>query len=216
MIYKLRQGHDVFEDNPGLMAVTEFSILESRQMFYVCLVCDPSRDNPVGTLAGRVRREQAARIAGFRMESDGKRLDKNGRDTVTGKRASVEVAIERFKELHYNQRQRSIDSTKKQITEIQDFLESDKRTPLVNRAGEIVKNDKGEDVWITNEKSLKFALEAAPQLPLLHDALDKLEAANRVDDTTFEGVAFSAADLTFDSEGGDEDDIPAIEKFHAK
>lgn len=216
MIYKLRQNEDIFELNDGLMAVKEFSILDSRQMFFVCLVCDPSRDNPVGTLSGRQRREQAARIAGYRLEADGKRLDKNGRNAVTGKIPSIEVAIDKFKELHYNQRQRSIDSTKKQISEIQDFLESDKRSPLVNRAGEIVKNDQGQDVWVTNEKSLKFALEAAPQLPLLHDALDKLEAANRVEDTTFEGVAFSSADLTFDSEGGDEDDIPAIEKFHAK
>lgn len=217
MIYKLRQGFDVFEDNPGLMLIKEFSILDSRQMMFVCLVCDFSRDNPIGTLTGRNRREQAARISGYKFEADGKRLDRNGRDTVLGNKPSVEAGIEEFKKIHYNQRQRSIESTKKQITEIQEFLEGDKRSPLINRAGEIVRNDKGEEVWVTNEKSLKFALEAAPQLPVLHEALEKLEAANRTEeDTKFEGQTFTASDLQFDSEDGGEDDVPAIEKFHAR
>lgn len=214
MTYKLIQGQDPFELNPGLRAVKEYDILEPRQMFFVLLVCDTARDSPIKTLSGKARRESAAKIAGYHLEADGKRLDKNGRDTVAGKKVTVEAAIEKFKELHYNTVQHSIEALRKQIAEIQDFLESDKRTPLTNRAGEIIKNDKGEDVWITSEKSLKFALEAAPKLPDLHEALARLEAQNNTEDTKFSGTSYTAYDLEVD-EDSNEEDLPAIERFHA-
>ena len=212
VIYKLRQGADVFELNDGLMAVEEFAKLESRQMFFVCLCADPSRDNPVGTLSGRERREQAARIAGYKMEADGRRLDKNGRLAVTGQIKSIETAIERFKELHYNERQRSIEALKKQISEIRDFLEADKKIPLIHK-GKIVVDASGEEVSITDQKALKLAVELGQQLPELEEALDKLVAANKTDDTKFEGTTYTAIDLDPTEHDGGED-IPAIELFH--
>lgn len=193
------------------MAVKEFSILESRQMFFVCLCADPSRDNPVGTLSGRERREKAAAIAGYKFESDGKRLDKNGRMAVTGQIKSIEVAIEKFKELHYNERNRSIEALKKQIAEIRDFLEADKKIPLIHK-GKIVVNAAGEEVGVTDQKGLKLAVELGQQLPELEDALDKLVAANKIDDTKFEGTTYTAVDLEPDSYS--DEDIPAIERFH--
>jgi hypothetical protein len=212
VIYKLVQGKDVFELNPGLMAVREFAMCESRQMFFVCLVEDPSRDNPVGTLTGRERREQAARIAGYLFEKDGKRLDKNGRMAVAGQAPTIERAIEKFRELHYNDRHVSREATKKQIQEIQAFLASDKRVLKVNKEGEPVLDIDGKQIWETDLKALAFALDHGPKLVELHDTLDKLEAElRRGDDTNFEGESFSAADLEPNEDMPD--DLPAIERY---
>src|SRR6478736_708104 len=104
MIYTMRLGENIFDLNPGLRLVPEFDILTPLQMMFVCLVCDFSKDNPVGTNLGRRKREVAARIAGYKME-DGKRLDKNGRDVVLGHNKRIETAIAKFQEIHFDKRQ---------------------------------------------------------------------------------------------------------------
>lgn len=191
MIYKLIQGKDPFELNPGLRVIPEFDTLSPHQMFFVCLVADPSHDNPLRSLIGRPKRDQAAKIAGYKMESDGKRLDKNGRMAAMGQIKSIETAIEKFKELHHNPKQKSIDVIRKQIGEIRDFLESDKE-------GDV--------------KKLKAAMEFGVKLPDLETALEKLQD-EVIQDIKFEGQTFTGADL-IPEEGMEDSNVPAIELWH--
>lgn len=211
MLYKINPSQDIFELNPGLMAVPTYSILTSKQMTYVCLLCDPSRDNPIRTLSGKSRKERACVLAGYPLESDGKRLAKNAREIVEGKIASIEAAIEEFEKNHYNEQIRNREALRKQITEIREFLEGDKRIPMVDR-GKIILNSKGEEMFITDQKALKLASELAVKLPELEAALELLEAKDPA--PKFEGISYSSADVDpeYFEDGGS--DLPAIEAFH--
>lgn len=211
MLYKIRHNHDIFEDNPGLRAVEQYAKLTDKQMKFVLIFCDPSRDNPVKTLSGRERRERAAIIAGYPLESDGKRLAKNARELVYGKVSNVEEAIEEFKRNHYNERHHNREALKKQIREIREFLESDKRVPLIEK-GKVILDSKGEEIFITDQKGLKLAVELGVKLPELERALEELES-REPEDTKLEGAVFSSADINdeYFEEGSQE--LPAIEIF---
>jgi len=211
MIYKLITGQDPFELNPGLRAVDKYSKLTDRQMFFVCLVCDPSKDNPVKTLSGKERRERAAILAGYKFESDGKRLDKNGREIVAGNIASVEAAIEEFKKNHYNEREKNKEALRKQIAEIRDFLSSDKKIPVTNNKG-IMLDKEGKEIWVVDQKALKLAAELGERLPNLEEALNKLEALDP-QENKFEGTTYSAADITDEVVEGNEE-LSFIDLFH--
>lgn len=214
MKYKIRQGQNIFDLNPGLHAVAEFDVLEPRQMFVVAIFADPSRDNPISTLAGKARREAAVKLAGYGYESDGKRLDKNARIVIYGQNKRIEAAIEKFKELHYNQRQHSIEALKTQIEEIREFLVSDKSKYIVDK-GQIVLDKEGTPLRELDPKLLKLAVELAKELPSLEEALEKLEIANKEEDTKFEGATFSSADVELE-EFIEEDAPPLIEMVMPK
>lgn len=194
MLFKIRPGEDIFALNDGLNAIEAFVKLSSQQMMFVCLTCDPSKDNPIRSLSGRARRERAAIIAGYKMESDGKRLDKNARSLVYGQIASVENAIEEFKKNYYDEKQHSRDALKQQISELREFLVSDKRVPLTDKKG-LVLDTQGKEIYITDLKALKMAVELGPKLADLEEALDKLESLSRVEEPKFEGLTGMASDL---------------------
>lgn len=210
MLYQINPEKDIFELNPGLLAVPAYGKLTPKQMTYVCLLCDPSRDNPIRTLSGKQRKERACVLSGYPLEADGKRLAKNAREIVDGKVANIEAAIEEFRKNHYNEHDRNREALRKQITEIREFLEGDKRVPLVER-GKIVLNAEGEEIFITDQKALKLASELAVKLPDLENALELLESKDPT--PKFEGITFSSADVDPDyfEEGGQ--DLPAIEVF---
>lgn len=155
MYYKISYDKDIFEENPGLRAVEEYAKLSDKQMKFVILVCDPSHDNPVRTRIGKDRREKAAILAGYKMETDGKRLDRNARAVANGEVPSIEKAIAKFQELHFNEKQDLLESMESQISEIRDFL----------------KEKKGGD-----PKKLKAAIEFGTKLPELVEAKLKLES----------------------------------------
>jgi hypothetical protein len=211
MLYKLIQGQDVFELNPGLRAVEAYNKLTSQQMFFVLLVVDPSKDNPIKTLSGKERRERAAILAGYKYEADGKRLDKNARNIAYGKIPSVEEAIEEFKRNHYNSHTRSIEAVKRQITEIQEYLESDKKVPMIAN-GKIILDKKGEEKYVSDPKALKYAIEVGKQLPDLEKALQELESKDPVD--KFVGQTMTAADLDDMSEVEGGEGMSMIDMYH--
>lgn len=213
MLYKVRYGVDVFEDNPGLRASEKFGKLTDMQMKTVILICDPSKDNPVKTLTGIDRRIRACVLAGYKMEADGKRLAKNARDICYGKVPSIEEAIEEFKKNHYNEREKNKEALRKHIAEVREFLTSDKRIPLTTKNG-IVKNDEGEEVWIVDQKALKLASELGKELPSLEKALKELEDLDPQDNLKFEGATPTAADIPQEILEEGEEDLPTIELFH--
>ena len=212
MLYKIRHSVDIFEDNPGLLSVEKYAKLTDKQMKFVLIFSDPSRDNPVKTLSGRERRERSAIIAGYPLESDGKRLAKNARDLVYGKVANVEEAIEEFKRNHYNEHHRNREALKKQVAEIREFLESDKRIPLIEK-GKVVLDSKGEEIYVTDQKGLKLAMELGVKLPELEKALEELES-REPEDTKLEGAVFTSADIPDDYFEGTGQDLPTIEIYN--
>jgi hypothetical protein len=194
MLYKIRENVSIFEDNPELSAIPEFAKLTDRQMKFVCLFAD--RRSPLRTLPEKQRREKAAQIVGYPME--GSRLDRNGRDAVSGKVASIERAIEKYREYQHDENQATLDSTNTLIQTNKDFINS------VNSRTDEEKKDKqyGKDLELAN----KFA----NQLPSLVESKQKLEALlnisieQRPDITTY-----TSSDV---EEGGQ--DLPAIELWH--
>jgi hypothetical protein len=161
MIYKIHWEKNIFEENPGLLAVEKFAKLEDRHMRFVCLVCDPSYDNPVRTLPEKQRREKAAILVGYPLE-DGKRLNRNARDLVAGNKSTVEAAIEEFKNLHFDEKQDTLETTKSLIETNKNYIKE------VNNTKE---DKKGKDYGKDLERANKFQKE----LPALIEAQQKIE-----------------------------------------
>jgi hypothetical protein len=199
VLYKLRAGEDPFLLNDGLRVA--YPKLHPQQMMFVILLCDPSRDNPVRTLSGKARRERAAIIAGYTLEADGKRLAKNGRDIVAGNVPAIEDAIEEFKKNHYNEREKNKQSLRNQITEIREFLDSDKKIPRIKN-GKVAVNKEGQELFDIDHKALELSVKLGVKLPDLEEALSKLEALDPIE-TKFEGTTYTASDLK-DEVAGDE------------
>ncbi len=211
MLYKIVHDKDVFELNPGLLAVPAYAELEDKQMKYIILLCDPSRDNPVRTLSGKRRMEEALRIAGYPLESDGKRLNKNARDIMAGNKPRINAAIEEFKRTHYNEDQETFDSIVSQISEIREFLKSDKTVPMTTSKGVIIKDEEGNEIREIDPKKLKLAIDSGKSLPDLIDAKNKLqEKLGLNQDTKFVGVVPTATDLEELSE--DQQNLSAIDQ----
>lgn len=133
MLYKIREGVSVFEDNPELLTIPEFAKLYSttafvknedrdRRMRYVMLVAD--RRSPLRSLPEKQRREKATLIAGWGKE--GNRPDKNAREIIAGKITPIEEAIVKYREYQYDEHQDTLDTVNKQIDEIKEYLKSDK------------------------------------------------------------------------------------------
>lgn len=196
MYYKLVAGEDVFESNPGLKAVPGFNGLTDTQMKFVCLMCDPSQDNPIRTLQGRQKREKAALLAGYRMEPDGKRLDRNARDVADGKVRSIEEGINLFKSLHYDENIDTHESMVFQINEIRDYLKSKKNNSPVK---------------------MKQAIYLGAKLPELVEARQKIEKLLNINTTIKPelGATFTAVDVTEDPDKPESSSMSLLDRFHS-
>jgi hypothetical protein len=178
--------------------VPVFKDMTDMQMKYVCFMCDPSYDNPVRTLIGKARREQSARLAGYKMDNTGKRLEKNGRDLTAGNVPSVENALLEFKKLHYDEKTDTYETLSNQIGEIQDFM----------------KMKKGGDA-----KKLRAGLELGVKLPGLVEAKQKIEQLFKVeiDSTPILGSNVELLPQTEEEEEKIGDEPQSIlDKFHSK
>lgn len=196
MLYRIRDGVSVFQDNPEMLAIPEFANLNSsagdRRMRFVMLVAD--RRSPLRTLPEKERREKAARIAGWPME--GNRLDKNGRDAVSGKSEAIELGIKKYREYQYDENQATLDTINAQIHEIKEYLQSDKSQA----------KDYG--------KALEQAAKLGERLPGLIEARQKLESILQIS-TEYkpELTTYSSADAPEEYFEG-ESTLNAIEIFN--
>lgn len=119
MLFKVEAGKSTFELNPGLKAIPEFERLTERQLTYVILATDFK--SPFRKLTSDDRKLQAALIAGYKMEPDGKRPDTNTRNLIAGKTTNVEAAIKRYKELQRDEDYETLISLNKLISQIREF-----------------------------------------------------------------------------------------------
>lgn len=151
MLFKLQKGKDVFELNPQLKAIEEFSGLTARQMEYVILAFDYK--TPFRKQSWQERKRLAALEAGYKLEKDGKRLDINGRNTVEGKVAAIERARKKYETLQKDEDYESLLGLSKLISDIRAL------------------NNKSDKDLAELEKAVKFSL----QLPALMKAKKELE-----------------------------------------
>ena len=218
MLYKIRDGVSVFDDNPELFAIPEFSALynrtnlpvedRDRRMRFVMLVAD--RRSPLRTLPDRQRREKAALICGWTME--GTRLDRNAREIVYGKVEPIELAIAKYKELQFDEHQDTLDTVNAQIHEIKEYLKSNKKIPLTKKNGEIVVDKKGKEVWTTDPRILKIATELGTKLPELVEAKQKLEALLQItSENKVEISTYTSSDLV---DAPESENLSLIDQYH--
>lgn len=124
MLFKLINGKDFFELNPGARAIEEFNACTSRQMWFVALTADVDWDNPLRTLPEEERRYHAAMTAGYKME--GNRPDKNAREIIAGKSKTAEAAIRKYLEIQYDEENANLAAMNRQIQEVREILTFDK------------------------------------------------------------------------------------------
>lgn len=125
MMYKITKG-DIFEDNPELRSIEKYAVCSSRDLKYIFLVYDyksPYRNLPI-----EQRKLKALLEAGFKMERDGTRPDKNARDVSNGKIDKINEAIKEFLSQQRDEDQELGNAVDSQISEIRNFLKRPKET----------------------------------------------------------------------------------------
>lgn len=187
MLFKLKQGEDIKELNPGIDAIPEFAVLTSKQMTAVALIAD--YDSPLRKLTPKAKRERAALLAGYPLE-DGKRLDKNGRDIILGKVESIEKAIIAYQELEPDEDKESIRGYDNMIQMINDIMNSDKKDDLDQ------------------------AVKLSKQLPEIKEARKAIQEKINSRDYKPEIETYTSADLDEDDE--DNEDLSTIDKVMQK
>jgi NADH dehydrogenase/NADH:ubiquinone oxidoreductase subunit G len=160
MLFKIKQNADFFELNPSALEIKDIGERTSMQMVCVALYAD--YESPFRTKPDKERRELAAKTAGYPLEPDGKRLAKNGRDFVAGAVPSMERAIEKYREIQYDENKAILEAYDVQIQEIIALMTYDKSELL--------------------EKNPKLAMELAEkaaklskELPLIKEAKIKIQ-----------------------------------------
>jgi hypothetical protein len=114
MLFKITRK-DIFEDNPELKSIEEFSKCSSRDLKYIFFVYDYK--SPFRNLKFEDRRRKCVLEAGFRLDKNGN-LDKNTRNVLNGKIKKIEDAILKFKTLQHDQDREVIDALTVQIDQI--------------------------------------------------------------------------------------------------
>lgn len=138
----------VFEDNPELKAIPEFTNLTERQMKYVMLV--DFHGSPLRLMKPEERKFRAALIAGYKLEKDGKRLDVNGRNLIEGKVATIELARRILNEIQHDSERELMEALNTQIEEMVYFFkkpnksmqELDKAVTLMTKLPTILETKK--------------------------------------------------------------------------
>jgi hypothetical protein len=125
MLFKVTEK-DVFEDNPELNSVPEFIGKSSRMLKYIFLVYD--FDGPYRKMPLPARKERCVIQAGYKYESDGKRLDKNARDIVNGNNPTVLLLTKVFHELQGDPDKENLAALDAQLLEWRELMHKKNKT----------------------------------------------------------------------------------------
>lgn len=182
MLFKIDQSVDFIELNPSVKAIPEFAERTSQQLTFIALVAD--YQSPLQQLPERQRREKAAQLAGYKFESDGKRLDKNGRNIVEGKVDSVELGIKKYRELAPDYDKEMLQAVDNRIYSIMEALKTDYTI--------IHKTDPSKALTL-EEKSAKLGTRLAELRDTRLKLQETVQSNVKID-------TFTSADLPNDSE----------------
>lgn len=125
MLFKVSET-PLFEENPELNSVPEFVGKSERMLKYVFLVYD--YDSPYRKIPFEQRKNKCIIVAGYKLESDGKRLDKNAREIVSGANATVAQITKVFMELQGNPEKDTLAAYDAQICEWKELMQKKNKT----------------------------------------------------------------------------------------
>lgn len=204
MLFKLDTEKSPFVLNDGLKAIKEFVALTDRQFTAVALVADS--ESPLRKQPEKQRREQAAIIAGWPME--GKRLDKNGRNFVDGQVKSIEKAIQKYREIDYDEDKVAIGNLDRQIQENNKAITEDKDVAATKETKDGTKVVDAKLKYELIDKANKFARE----LPELYEAKKKLrDVLNLREESSI--TTFTSADVESEETN---DELSTLDNFMMK
>ena len=203
MLFKIKKDVPLFELNPEMAVVEEFAKLTEKQMMVVMLVADYK--SPLRSLPERTRREKACITSGYTAEED--RLARNAREVVYGKVKSIEKAIEKYKEIQYDETKESIEAIDKQIDEAIQVMKMDKIEMC--RVEKVTTRPDGEQIktsYIDGIQAVKLIAEAAKlgaKIKELREARIALLETTPKEESTLDITTHTSADLDdYDDEDG--------------
>lgn len=171
--------------------------MTDRQFTAVALYAD--YESPLRKLPDVKRKEQAAIISGYPME--GKRLDKNGRNFVDGKVKTIEVAIDKYREIQFDKDRETLLGIDRQIHEIMEIVKEDK----IKAATKVVVSKEGNRSEIVDQelryKLVDAATKMAKTLPDLYKSRKEMLDLIGEKENPPEIPTFTSKDVV------DEDDI---------
>lgn len=126
MLFKVIANKDIFELNPELNAIEEFSRCTDRQLKWVMLVYDYK--TPYKGLRIEDRKLRVALDLGYKLEKGGKRPDKNTRSLIDGKVGTVVAAVNKFKEIQWNEDYETLKSYDMAMEDIRAFIVKPEKT----------------------------------------------------------------------------------------
>lgn len=167
MLFKVSEK-PLFEENPGLNSVPDFVGKSERMLRYVFLVYD--YESPYRKMPIEYRKHKCVILAGYKLEPDGTRLDKNARDIVGGTNPTIAQLIRVFMELQGNPEKEVLAAYDAQIHEWKELMSKKN------------KSDKERDHVFKVMKELPVFMEKRKQLIELmgESAKDLPEEASRV------------------------------------
>lgn len=212
MLFKLHYDKSPFELNEGLRAIKEFSYLTDRQFTAVALFAD--YESPLRKLPEAKRKEQAAIISGYPME--GKRLDKNGRNFVDGKVKSIEVAIDKYREIQFDKDRETLLGIDRQIHEIMEIVKEDK----IKAATKVVVSKEGNRTEIVDQelryKLVDAATKMAKTLPDLYKSRKEMLDLIGQKENPPELPTFTSSDVIESDEETSDENLSTVDQYMIK
>lgn len=180
MIFKADKNKDFFEQNPEAKALEFLSACSSREAKWICLTYD--YHTPLRNIPLEQRKDVAAKMAGFLIERETGRLDKNARNVITGKIEKVNLAMKEFMEIQYDEEQDMLLAYKEQISQAIELMK---------------KKNKNEKEWSLSDKVVK----SLPVLLLAKKELEKsLGLREEKSDSVSENQPLSTLDMFHEDE----------------
>lgn len=195
MLFKVSSTIPFKELNPQAEAIEELWKLADRQLLAIALTAD--YQSPLRDLPEKKRRYEAAKIAGYLFEKDGKRPDKNFRDFIDGAIVNVEAGIVRYRELQYDEDQEMLKAINSQITQVMDLMQMDKL--------ELAKEDP-KLAFDLAERASKLGI----KLPELKN--DLIATINSKGNSPIDVVTYTSADISLDDS---DEALSTLDKFMA-
>lgn len=143
----------LIEDNPELATFLPLVAITDRQLRYVLFAFD--YESPFRKFPREQWKERAALHVGYKLEKDGRRLDKNGRDTVSMKSEALANAVVCFMGLQYDEDKELLQAYSEQLRQYTELLK---------------KTDK-------DDKEEERALKVMEKMPALKAKKEELKAA---------------------------------------
>lgn len=212
MLFKVHHDKDFKEINPSHEAIPNLERLTSKQLMFVALVADA--ESPLRTLPDKKRREEAAKLAGYPLEADNKRLDKNGRNLVDGKVPTVEIGITTYKDLQYDEQRAMLDAVDAQIQRAIHLIQSDHeelcmvKKVTTTKDGAVSEETKTDGVMLF--KLAKESNDLAKSLPTLRESKTALLEKIKKDEDV------NLPDLVTPDEISDETTLSTLDQVMSK